>query len=90
MNAKYRPTENQKVKKREANLQKFYERILDQEEIPCIVTDRATIFDISTLDDAELLTRIKINYGITLAQNDLSLPLWKLIDILSANSNQSN
>jgi hypothetical protein len=68
--------------KREEIAEKFYHCVLDPEELPIIVTDKARLGDISTDDDKVLIARIKEHYGITVTQEHLRMPIWRLLDIL--------
>jgi hypothetical protein len=60
----------------------FFERVLYDEE-PIFVSDEATIFDVSTSSIEELVRRCASQYGKTLSPEDLSQPLWKLLQHLN-------
>jgi hypothetical protein len=57
--------------------QHFYENILD--DAPFLVSDEATVLDVSGAEPKELLVRISEHYGKTISMTDLKQPLWKLI-----------
>jgi hypothetical protein len=49
------------------------------EERPRIVCDEATMWDVSMLAPADLLTRLSQHYHKSVSKDDLRLPLWKLL-----------
>lgn len=59
----------------------FYQAVLDSDERPFVVTDEATVFDISGLDERELRRRITSVYYVS-ATVDLHMPFWRLLDEL--------
>lgn len=55
----------------------------DEEEFPWFVSDDATIYDVCTLSDDEILARIRSAYRVEINVKDLRLPIWKLVDKLA-------
>jgi hypothetical protein len=58
--------------------EEFYGKVLYDEE-PFFVSDEATIWDVSTASEAELLLRCAGSYGKAISADDLRKPLWQLI-----------
>ena len=73
---------SEQAEQRKEVLDIFLNNVIDKEEWPFFVSDEATVYDISTLTNKELLLRIETAYGKKLKFEDLKLPLWKLLDIM--------
>jgi hypothetical protein len=58
--------------------QEFFENVLCDYE-PMFVSDEATIWDVSVSTADELLEQCSKYYGKVLSEDDLNLPLWKLL-----------
>ena len=56
----------------------FFEKVLYDEE-PVLVSDEASILDVSTSSIEELTERCAKQYGKNLSPEDLKQPLWKLL-----------
>lgn len=56
------------------------------EERPYLVTDQATIFDITTLDETEIAERCMREYGSRPSRQELGYPLWHLAELLASRS----
>jgi len=59
-------------------MDEFVSRVLYDEE-PFLISDEATIWDISTSDADELLRRCSEAYSRSVSKDDLNQPLWKLV-----------
>jgi hypothetical protein len=70
------------IEKRSAQAKEFLDAVLDPEERPQLVSDEATLLDISSDDEAELSARCRQHYGVGLEPSDFRLPLWQLLDRL--------
>ena len=58
-------------------IQRFLDRV-DPMPGPYLISDEATIFDVSGEGESELREAIRSAYGVSPASTDLRLPLWKL------------
>ncbi len=58
--------------------QDLFEHVLYDEK-PLVVWDEATMWDVSMLAPADLLTRLSQYYQKPVSMNDLRLPIWKLL-----------
>jgi hypothetical protein len=74
------------VQARLAQVEEMIRRVCDEDEFPWFVSDEATIFDVSTLAPDEMLERLASHYGRKVQITDLTLPIWKLVDQLFAES----
>jgi hypothetical protein len=74
------------VRARLQPITRLLERVCGDEEFPFFVSDRASVRDVCSLDDAELLSRIAALYSVPVEEADLHLPIWKLVDVLTARS----
>jgi len=79
---------NEEIKKIPDLVKTFIEYILYDEE-PIFISDEATIWDVSVSSAEELIKRCSEYYGIDLSIDDLSMPLWKLIQKLNAKDRMS-
>jgi hypothetical protein len=70
------------IEKRPEQAREFFDAVLDPEERPQIVSDEATLYDISSDDVADLSARCRQHYGVGLEPHHLQLPLWQLLDHL--------
>jgi IS1 family transposase len=68
--------------KRKEKAQEFYDAILDSYEHPWLVTDEASLYDITLDEDDDLIERIYKFYGYKIESSQLSMPFWKLLDLL--------
>lgn len=75
------------MEKRQKIAKDFYDRVLDLDEHPLIVTDEASFYDIYMGDDPEAIDIIYKEYGVTLSRENFQMPFWKMLDLLYA-SNQ--
>jgi len=62
-------------------VQEFIQHVLYDEE-PFFISDEATIWDVSTSTQQELLKRCSDYYGTSVSLEDLNQPLWKLLLLL--------
>ena len=58
--------------------QEFFQHVLYDEE-PLLISDEATIWDVSMSSAEELIARISRYYRKPVSVTDLAQPLWKLI-----------
>lgn len=58
-------------------------------ELLPFVSDEATWYDFDYLDDAEVTAIIQSHYGIVADEAVLSMPFWKLLDLLAARRGQA-
>ena len=66
------------MRKLVSETREFFEKVLYDEE-PLLVSDEATILDVSMSSEEELVARCSHCYGKTLSKEDLHQPLWKLL-----------
>lgn len=60
----------------------FYNAILDPYEHPWLVTDQASIYDITLDEDNEIIDRIDKYYSVKIDKKMLGIAFWKLLDYL--------
>jgi hypothetical protein len=70
------------IEKRSEQAEEFVGAVLDPEERPQLVSDEATLLDISSDEETDLSARCRQHYGVGLEPSDFRLPLWKLLDRL--------
>jgi hypothetical protein len=68
--------------KREHMAEDFYNRILESGERPFFCSDDASFYAIFFGDPKEGKEKILEHYGRTLNDYELSMPFWKLLDLL--------
>ncbi len=68
--------------KRRQEAEKFYYSIFDLNEIPSVVTDEASLYDIYLGDELDLIEKVQKKYRFHLDLKHFSMPFWKLIDII--------
>ena len=85
MNNKYFVAESIRMAKRKGLAEEFFNTILDPEEIPFIVTDEASLYDIYIGDERELIQKVKEKYGVDINIKHFKIPFWKLLDYLEEN-----
>jgi len=83
MNKKYFVADGIEMEKRKVVAEEFYHTILDPDEIPLIVTDEATLYDIYIGDELELIQKVKQKYEVSIAIKHFKIPFWKLLDLLT-------
>ena len=57
--------------------------LFDRDEYPWFVSDEASLWDIYMEDEKTVREKIKLHYGITPPLEQLAMPLWKFLDVLS-------
>lgn len=85
MNSKIQIADIIEMEKRKHQAKEFYEAILDPYEHPWLVTDEASLYDITLEEDDDLIKKTHDHYGITIDVKYLSKPFWELIDYLEVN-----
>jgi hypothetical protein len=78
---------DERIRKIPALAQEFFEHVLDGEE-PFLVSDEATIWDVSMASPEELIRRCSEYAGQPVSLEDLNQPLWKLLPQLSTTRNR--
>lgn len=59
--------------------------VVDQNvQFPWFVSDEATLFDVCTLSEVEIRSRLRVAYASAPEKLDLQLPIWRLVDLLLA------
>lgn len=82
MTNKYYLADSKEMDERKKLAEEFYNSILDPEEIPFLITDQASLFDIYAGDNNELIQKVKDKYGVILNISDFSMPFYQLLDFL--------
>lgn len=72
-----------KMEEREKLSENFYQKILDPEEIPFLVTDEANLADIFLGEENELIKKVQKEYGVKITADHFRIPFWKLLDLLN-------
>jgi hypothetical protein len=52
----------------------------DPQYQPLILTDEASLLDVSTASEDDLLARFRVYFGDEINQDLLRLPIWRLVD----------
>ena len=73
------------INKRQKLLNKLILTILDEDERPYFVSDRATLYDITIKNEDEIINLISEKYGVLIQKEHFQIPIWKLLDFLSCN-----
>lgn len=68
-------------------IDEFLDHVVPNDERPMVVTDDASVFDVTTLDPEEIIARCVNFYGRGPSIEQLSLPLWKLVALLRLSLN---
>jgi len=63
--------------------EEFYSNILFDEE-PLFVSDEATIWDLWSGDEKEILERCSTYYGVAVSREETQQPFWKFVTLLDA------
>ena len=63
-------------------IEEFLDHVVPDDERPMVVTDDASVLDVTTLDPEEITARCVNFYGRGPSIEQLSLPLWKLVALL--------
>lgn len=63
----------------------FYRTVLDPEEIPILVTDDATLYDIFLGDDKTLIDKVWEVYEVRIDKEHFKIPFWEFLDYLVIN-----
>jgi len=79
---------DQRVHQHKTAVERLLRVICAPEELPWFVSDEATVFDVSTATESELLDRITASWGLALNAEDLKLPLWQLALRLDSSSSK--
>lgn len=86
MKNKYYLADSTQMDKRKSKAEEFYYAILDPEEIPYIVTDEATLYDIFAGNEYDLIQKVKKKYEVNISIKHFKLPFWQLLDFLEKKS----
>jgi len=86
MNKQFTIFDSMQMNKRQLKAEEFYNAIFDPDEIPLVVTDEASLYDIYLGDELELIEKVKKKYGVTINEKHFNMPFWQLIDILEKNN----
>jgi len=70
-------------------IDEFLAAIVPSEVRPYLITDQATVFDVTTLDADEIAARCLREYGIRPSTGELALPLWQLVARLRAKNTRN-
>jgi hypothetical protein len=70
------------VRARASRVKRLLRIVCGKDEFPYFVSDAATVYDVCSLLDSEIVARLVGSYGITLEPADLRLPIWQLVDRL--------
>lgn len=82
MSDKYYIANLVEMDKRKKMAQEFYNDIFDPEDMPFIVTDEATLYDIYLGDELELIEKINKKYRVSVNLGHFKIPFWKFLDFL--------
>jgi hypothetical protein len=89
MSNKYYIADLMRMNKRKLLAEEFYNNVLEPEEIPCLVTDEASLYDIFAGDEFELINKVKIKYGVNISLEQFKMPFWQLLEYLKEHNNKS-
>ncbi len=75
---------DEQVQPRKGEVERLLRVICDDDEFPWFVSDEATVFDVCTLTEEELLARVRNAYGLAVKPTELKGPIWLLAERLSS------
>ena len=76
--------------RRRPQAEEFFRAVLDPEKQPRLVSDEATVRDLTSANDNDLIKRCLGHYGVLLEPKDFKIPLWRLLDDLEKHRRRSN
>jgi hypothetical protein len=85
MDKKYKgwpPTDCIEMNKREHMAEDFYNRVISPNETTFYCSDKDCFYDVYFGDTDEVKERIFLNYDYVVKEEELFIPLWKLLDRL--------
>lgn len=77
------------IEERSEEMECFIKAVIDPGEYPYFVSDAASIYDISSLSSEELRLRVERAYEVRIAEEDLAIPIWQLLDRIRNSGNQN-
>jgi len=69
---------DENVQRHRAEVERLLRVVCEDDEVPWFVSDEATVFDVSTASEVDLMQRIATAFGESVTAHDLRLPLWRL------------
>lgn len=72
------------IERRSAALERFVNKYFAIDLQPFFVSDQANMLDISDDDIPDIIAKIRRIYGIELDEEQIRLPVWKLLDVLES------
>jgi hypothetical protein len=85
---KFKLASSEQTERAREAIDEFLDAVIPAEERPYIVTDLANVFDVTTLSADEIKERCLRIYGVRLSEEDLGLPLWKLVEHLKRGASE--
>lgn len=79
---------NSRISQRQNEVTEFFGVLFDLEDYPFFVSDEASLQDIFVGNEVDVRNKIKAHYGVNIEAEQLAIPLWKLLDILSIGREQ--
>jgi hypothetical protein len=76
------PGDDTNVRSRAARVEKLLRIVCGDAEFPLFVSDDATVFDVCSLLEADIVAKLAECYGIAPKSSDLHEPIWRLVDLL--------
>jgi hypothetical protein len=76
------PGDDTKVRSRAARVEKLLRVVCGDAEFPLFVSDDATVFDVCSLLETDIVARLAGSYGAAPQSSDLHEPIWRLVDLL--------
>ncbi|SRR6266550_3949601 len=79
---KFKLAGSEQIERAREAIDEFLDAVVPPDERPYIVTDLASVFDVTSLSADEIKERCLQTYGVRPSKEDLVLPLWKLVERL--------
>ena len=67
-----------KVQRYKVVVERLLRAVCGADEFPWFVSDEATVFDVCTATEEELLNRLALVFGARVSAEELKLPIWHL------------
>src|SRR2546428_1050753 len=87
---KFKLASSEQTERARKAIDEFLEAVVPSDERPYIVTDIASVFDVTSLSADEIKERCVRTYGVRPAEENLGLPLWQLVERLKRGASEVN
>lgn len=81
---KFTTADSTEISKRADLLEKFINLVFDEEDRPYLISDKASLYDITCGDENKIIERIKESFDVLITEEYFHLPVWELLDFISS------